>query len=96
MGLVNGAAFDVGELRHELAYVLTVGIEAPTEAITGVLEKHPDVRALFDNAWLSLFSIDDRGTISARYAGDLRWQPVLYAAGNTHGKTSSRGMPMPC
>jgi len=37
---------------------LSVFIEAPREAIQGVLNKHGNVRALVENQWLALFQID--------------------------------------
>ena len=46
---------------------LTVVIEAPREAISAVLAKHDGVRALFDNRWLHLFAMDERGGFSWRY-----------------------------
>jgi uncharacterized protein YbcC (UPF0753/DUF2309 family) len=54
---------------------LSVCIEAPREAMTDVLRRHDDVRALFDNRWLHLFALDDAGRMAWRYAGDLRWMP---------------------
>ena len=53
---------------------LTVCVEAPREAIIGVLERHPGVRALFDNTWLHLVVLDDAGQMAWRYGGDLRWE----------------------
>jgi uncharacterized protein YbcC (UPF0753/DUF2309 family) len=52
---------------------MTVAIEAPREAITAVLERHPDVRKLFDNRWLHLFALDDMGRLAWRYAGGASW-----------------------
>jgi hypothetical protein len=52
---------------------LSVCIEAPCEAITDVLQRHEQVRALFDNGWLYLFALDDEGRMSWRYEADLRW-----------------------
>ena len=52
---------------------LSVCIEAPREAISEVLRKHPGVRALFDNGWLHLFALDDAGRMAWRYSGDLLW-----------------------
>jgi uncharacterized protein YbcC (UPF0753/DUF2309 family) len=52
---------------------LSVCVEAPTDAITAILDKHPGVRALFDNQWLHLFTLDADGQISQRYNGDLKW-----------------------
>jgi len=70
---------------------LSVCIEAPIEAITDVLARHPGVRALFDNGWLKLFALDARGCMAQRYAGTLRWEaagsdiadPVPTAAENS-------------
>jgi uncharacterized protein YbcC (UPF0753/DUF2309 family) len=55
---------------------LSVCIEAPHEAITSVLRKHPPVRTLFDNRWLYLFALNEEGQIEARYAGDFCWTLV--------------------
>jgi len=52
---------------------LTVAIEAPREAIGAVLMKHDAVRALFDNGWLHLFAMDERGCLAWRYARGA-WQ----------------------
>ncbi|MDP5084539.1 MAG: DUF2309 domain-containing protein [Yoonia sp.] len=59
---------------------LSVCVEAPAEAITDILGKHPNVRALFDNRWLHLFTLDETGKLSARYDGDLTWSPVEAAS----------------
>ncbi len=53
---------------------LSVLVEAPREAIADILERHPQVRALFDNRWLHLFALDDAGHMAWRYAGDLCWE----------------------
>jgi uncharacterized protein YbcC (UPF0753/DUF2309 family) len=55
---------------------LSVVIEAPVEAMTRVIEKHPGVRQLLDNRWLYLFALDEDGHVSHRYAGGLRWETV--------------------
>jgi uncharacterized protein len=52
---------------------LSVCIEAPREAMSAVLRRHPEVRALFDNGWLHLFALDDAGRMAWRYSGDLQW-----------------------
>ena len=52
---------------------LTVCIEAPCEAIDATLAKHADVRALFDNRWLHLLVLDERGEIAWRYHGVGDW-----------------------
>ena len=56
---------------------LSVLVEAPREAIGAILERHPDVRALFDNRWLHLFAMDDQGRTAWRYRGASRWEAVV-------------------
>ncbi len=55
---------------------LSVCIEVPREAMSDILERHEDVRELFDNRWLHLFAKDEAGRLSYRYIGDLEWEPV--------------------
>ncbi len=72
-GLPWQSVHDGRGLVHE-PLRLTVCIEAPCEAMSAVLEKHPGVRALFDNRWLHLFALDDAGRMAWRYRGDLQWE----------------------
>ncbi|KQY12457.1 hypothetical protein ASE23_27900 [Rhizobium sp. Root73] len=53
---------------------LTVAVEAPKEAISDILKRHPQVRGLFDNGWLSLFALDENGQMVWRYDGGLNWR----------------------
>ncbi len=55
---------------------LSVCIEAPAEAISAILERHPGVRDLFDNRWMHLFVLDASGAMSQRYAGNREWQDI--------------------
>jgi uncharacterized protein YbcC (UPF0753/DUF2309 family) len=55
---------------------LTVLLEAPREAMTDILKRHNQVRALFDNKWLHLVALDDDGLVAWRYIGDLRWETI--------------------
>ncbi|MBL0935393.1 MAG: DUF2309 domain-containing protein [Rhizobiaceae bacterium] len=71
-GLPWQSVHDGERLAHE-PLRLSVVIEAPREAIAGILERHADVRALFDNRWLHLFALDEDGRMAWRYAGDLAW-----------------------
>jgi uncharacterized protein YbcC (UPF0753/DUF2309 family) len=73
VGLPWQSVHDGEALMHE-PLRLSVLIEAPREAITEILARHPDVRALFDNRWLHLFTLDDLGHMAWRYAGDLTWE----------------------
>ncbi len=80
-GLPWQAVHDGEALAHE-PLRLSVMIEAPREAMTAILEKHPQVRALFDNGWLHLFAMKG-GKVDARYLPGMKWanqQPVMLAA----------------
>jgi uncharacterized protein YbcC (UPF0753/DUF2309 family) len=43
---------------------LAVCVEAPREAVMDILERHPQVRALFDNRWLHLLLMDENGHLA--------------------------------
>ncbi len=72
-GLPWQSVHDGDRLAHE-PLRLTVCIEAPSDAITAILARHPGVRDLFDNRWLHLFALDETGQMAWRYAGNLRWE----------------------
>lgn len=74
-GLPWQSVHDGKDLMHE-PLRLSVCIEAPTAAMTDILERHPKVRALFDNRWLHLFALNAEGHMAERYVGDLDWAPV--------------------
>ena len=71
-GLPWQAVHDGAALRHD-PLRLTVVIEAPKEAISDVLRRHDDLRALFDNGWLHLLALD-QGQVAARYRPGLEWE----------------------
>ncbi len=75
VGLPWQSVHDGEGLAHE-PLRLSVCIEAPREAMSDILKRHPQVRALFDNRWLHLFAMDETGALAWRYAGDLAWVPV--------------------
>ncbi|WP_425092199.1 YbcC family protein [Tropicimonas sp. S265A] len=80
-GLPWQAVHDGNALVHE-PLRLSVMIEAPREAILDVLSQHPEVRGLFDNSWLHLFTLKD-GQVDARYRPGLSWDeysPTEHAA----------------
>ncbi|MFP7673486.1 YbcC family protein [Marivita sp. S0852] len=52
---------------------LSVAVEAPREAITDILNRHPGVADLFDNGWLKLFAMDEEGRLAWRYSGKGQW-----------------------
>lgn len=77
-GLPWQAVHDGETLVHE-PLRLSVMIEAPREAISDVLERHPDVRTLFDNGWLHLFTLKN-GQVDARYRSGLSWEEATGTA----------------
>ena len=72
VGLPWQSVHDGSGYAHE-PLRLSVCIEAPVAAINDVLERHPGVRALFDNRWLHLFVLDAHGGMTRRYIGNLKW-----------------------
>jgi len=75
VGLPWQSVHDGERYQHE-PLRLSVVIEAPIEAMNGVLRKHDMVRALCDNSWVQLLAMDDRGRITHRYRRDLSWDPI--------------------
>lgn len=55
---------------------LNVFVEAPLDALSGVIAKSAAVRNLVDNRWLHLFALADDGRVSHRYRRDLVWEPL--------------------
>ena len=41
-----------------------------------VLARHDGVRDLVDHGWLSVLAMDDDGTVTHRYTGQLTWEPL--------------------
>jgi uncharacterized protein YbcC (UPF0753/DUF2309 family) len=65
-----------GEIHIHEPMRLSVCIEAPQEAISAVLERHGSVRELFDNRWLHLFALNERGRMAWQYNGALQWEAL--------------------
>ncbi|MDQ2088729.1 YbcC family protein [Marimonas arenosa] len=63
----DGSGFQHDPLR------LSVIVEAPREAMSEILTRHPGVCELFDNGWLHLIAMDDEGKLAWRYHGNLKW-----------------------
>ena len=74
-GLPWQAVHDGDALQHE-PLRLTVMIEAPREAMLAILEKHPEVRALFDNGWMHLFALEG-GKVAGRYVPGLTFTETV-------------------
>jgi hypothetical protein len=77
-GLPWQSVHDGEKLVHE-PLRLSVLIEAPRDEIAAILNRHPQVRALFDNKWLHLFALDERGRMAWRYRGDLCWEAIAHS-----------------
>ena len=76
VGLPWQTVHDGERYQHE-PLRLKVVIEAPIDAINGVLEKHASVRELCDNGWVQLLAMDDVGRISHRYTRTLQWERLV-------------------
>ena len=76
-GLPWQAVHDGERLAHE-PLRLSVLVEAPNEAITDILTRHEQVRSLFDQGWLHLFTLDN-GRISQRYRPGLSWAAATHS-----------------
>lgn len=75
VGLPMQSVHDGTNFQHE-PVKLKVVIEAPVKALNSILEKHKAVRDLFDNGWMHLMAMDEKGEISQEYAGNLEWEGV--------------------
>lgn len=97
IGVIEGASGDLriglplqsvhdGEKLEHAPQRLNVVIEAPMEAINGILSKHQNIRQLCDHSWITLLRLDENGEISHRYIQDGNWQ-VLDAGKHMQTKT---------
>ena len=85
LGVLEGSSGDLriglpfqsihnGENYEHLPQKLNVVVEAPVEAINAILEKHENIRNLFDNNWIILHRLNEEGNISHTYKNDLKWK----------------------
>lgn len=72
IGLPLQSVHDGNNFQHS-PNRLNVVIQAPDVVINSILQKHSNIKNLFDNAWLSLFSMNDEGFITHKYLSDLNW-----------------------
>ncbi|WP_296016260.1 DUF2309 domain-containing protein [uncultured Agrobacterium sp.] len=84
-GLPWQSVHDGENLVHE-PLRLTVAVEAPKEAIIDILRRHPQVQALFDNGWLSLVVMGEKGQLAWRYETGGSWENM----GSGENETSSQ------
>ena len=71
VGLPWQSVHDGERLIHEPVR-LSVVIEAPIEAINGVIAKRKEVRDLVEHQWLHLFAVDETGALY-QYWGGFTW-----------------------
>jgi uncharacterized protein YbcC (UPF0753/DUF2309 family) len=55
---------------------LAVIIEAPTEAMNGVIARNAELGRLVNNGWIQLFAMNESGEVAMAYAGDLKWREL--------------------
>ena len=67
-GLPWQAVHDGERLVHD-PLRLTVMIEAPTDAISAILARHPEVARLFDNGWLHLLALEEGQVVASHIPG---------------------------
>jgi len=79
VGLPWQSVHDGARFVHE-PLRLTVVVEAPVEAIRGIVARHEGLRALLDQRWLHLLVLDETGAVAWRYAGGLAFAPEGGAA----------------
>lgn len=72
-GLPIQSLHDGREWRHE-PLRLTVIIEAERTAIDGVLERHPEVRELFENEWIHLVALESESAGSWHFVRLNHWE----------------------
>jgi len=87
VGLPWQSVHDGENLQHE-PLRLNVLIEAPIDAMNGIIEKHEMVRHLLDNGWLHLYAIDENGRLAHKYAGRLEWTPLATEAAPTNSSVA--------
>ncbi|MEH6739042.1 MAG: DUF2309 domain-containing protein [Sulfitobacter sp.] len=74
-GLPWQSVYDGSRFIHE-PLRMSVCVEAPAEAVSNVLARNHDLKALFENRWLHLFLVNEKGQMTHRYAGELSWQAL--------------------
>ena len=74
-GLPWQSVHDGKRLMHD-PLRLAVFVAAPEEAISDMLSRHPEVLALLDNGWISLYTLGEGGVPNRRHRGGLKWQDV--------------------
>lgn len=55
---------------------MSVLVDAPREAISTILARHPDLRRLFQHGWMHLFALDEQGRMAWRHEGEQGWRAM--------------------
>ena len=74
-GLPLQGVLDGSRRYHEPMRLLAI-IEAPTERISAIIEKHEILQTLFHNQWVNLVAFDSGMNAFHRYGTDARWSGV--------------------
>lgn len=72
-GLPWQSVHDGKQYQHEPLRLLVV-IDAPRNAISGIIQKHENVANLVDNGWLSLVSLEE--DIAHLYLTGQQWKKL--------------------
>ena len=75
-GLPLQSVNDGASHYHEPMRLLAV-IEAPTDRISMLIERHPILQKLFHNGWVNLLALDPDTHAVHRYNTDSTWEPLL-------------------
>ena len=52
-------------------------IEAPTDRISMLIERHAILQKLFHNGWVNLLALDPDTHVVHRYNTDSTWEPLV-------------------
>ena len=66
-----------GDLHYHEPMRLLAIIEAPTDRISMLVERHEILQKLFHNGWVNLLALDPNTHAVHRYKTDSRWEPLL-------------------
>ncbi len=99
IGVIEGSGGDLktglslqsihnGESFQHLPNRLNVFIEAPLQQIDLILNNHPSIKNLFNNKWIYLFKLDERGNVSHRYISNNNWDELKLTKYEKHEKTT--------
>jgi uncharacterized protein YbcC (UPF0753/DUF2309 family) len=74
-GLPLQSVNDGARHYHEPMRLLAI-IEAPTDRIRSLIQKHTLLRHIFHNQWMNLLALDPDSKLFSRYLTDSTWEPV--------------------